>query len=90
MEDFALYRRMMSPSSIWKAWFLLCLLHLLRCTYGHVPGYDAFLRLSDSERAAASVQVEAAQGVLARLLPAHVKSFEFHIISKVNHACGRN
>ncbi|XP_047322323.1 alpha-N-acetylglucosaminidase isoform X1 [Impatiens glandulifera] len=47
---------------------------------------DALLRRLDSQRSPASVQESAARGVLQRLIPNHVSSFEFKIVSK--ERCG--
>ena len=62
---------------------LFCLCLLIFCTHARVPEYEAFLEKLDSERVEASIQENAARGVLARLLPRHASSFEFHIVSKV-------
>ncbi|XAR63467.1 Alpha-N-acetylglucosaminidase [Bertholletia excelsa] len=43
---------------------------------------EALLRQLDSKRPPASVQESAAKAVLRRLLPTHVSSFEFKIVSK--------
>ncbi|KAL5827350.1 hypothetical protein ACOSQ3_019193 [Xanthoceras sorbifolium] len=47
---------------------------------------DALLNRLDSQRPSASVQESAARAVLQRLLPAHVNSFEFNVVSK--DVCG--
>lgn len=44
---------------------------------------EALLRRLDSKRSSASVQEAAAKAVLKRLLPTHVDSFDFKIVSKV-------
>lgn len=44
---------------------------------------EALLRRLDSKRLSASVQEAAAKAVLKRLLPTHVDSFDFKIVSKV-------
>lgn len=44
---------------------------------------EALLRRLDSKRSSASVQEAAAKAVLERLLPNHVDSFEFKIVTKV-------
>ncbi|KAG7021479.1 Alpha-N-acetylglucosaminidase, partial [Cucurbita argyrosperma subsp. argyrosperma] len=50
-------------------------------------GYiSRLLDIQDRERAPSSVQVAAARGVLRRLLPSHLSSFDFQILSK--DACG--
>ena len=47
-------------------------------------GYiSRLLDIQDRERAPSSVQVAAARGVLRRLLPSHLSSFDFQILSKV-------
>ncbi|XP_022135500.1 alpha-N-acetylglucosaminidase-like [Momordica charantia] len=51
-------------------------------------GYiSRLLEIQDRERAPAHVQVAAARGVLRRLLPSHLSSFDFQIVSK--DKCGR-
>ncbi|KAF3437335.1 hypothetical protein FNV43_RR20088 [Rhamnella rubrinervis] len=47
---------------------------------------QALVRRLDSKKASASVQEAAAKGVLKRLLPTHVTSFDFKIVSK--DVCG--
>lgn len=42
------------------------------------------LEIHDLERASPVVQVAAARGVLERLLPSHLDSFEFRTVSKVS------
>lgn len=44
---------------------------------------EPLLQRLDSKRAPPSVQEAAARGVLKRLLPTHLSSFEFKIVSKV-------
>lgn len=44
---------------------------------------QALLRRLDSKRSSASVQEAAAKAILNRLLPKHVHSFEFMIVTKV-------
>jgi hypothetical protein len=44
---------------------------------------ESLLHRLDSKRALPSVQEAAAKGVLRRLLPTHLSSFEFNIVSKV-------
>jgi len=44
---------------------------------------EPLLQRLDSKRAASSVQEAAAVGLLKRLLPTHLSSFEFKIVSKV-------
>lgn len=44
----------------------------------------ALLNRLDSKRASESVQESAAQGVLQRLLPSYLHSFQFQIVSKVS------
>jgi alpha-N-acetylglucosaminidase len=44
---------------------------------------ESLLHRLDSKRAISSVQEAAAKGVLKRLLPTHLSSFEFNIVSKV-------
>lgn len=69
-----------------KSWLFFNLLFLVTFSKCFVPEYEAALNKIDSERASASIQEHAAQGVLARLLPNHVSSFELRIITKEN--CG--
>ncbi|KAK4786752.1 hypothetical protein SAY86_010585 [Trapa natans] len=47
---------------------------------------ETVLRRLDSKRAPASAQQSAAKGVLSRLLPSHVRSFDFTIVSR--DSCG--
>ncbi|KAF9623317.1 hypothetical protein IFM89_000806 [Coptis chinensis] len=58
----------------------------VRCTTIGVAHISPILDVQDKERAPTSVQVNAAHGVLSRLLPSHSSSFDFHIISK--EQCG--
>lgn len=44
---------------------------------------QALVRRLDSKKASASVQEAAAKAVLKRLLPTHVTSFDFKIVSEV-------
>lgn len=50
-----------------------------------LPEYESFLSKLESERPSASLQEEATRAVLARLLPLHLDSFDFRIISKVKY-----
>ncbi|KAJ8573583.1 hypothetical protein K7X08_010094 [Anisodus acutangulus] len=69
-----------------KSWFLLAILYVFLCTASSATlGSDAIesvLRRLDNKRAPSIVQESAAKGVLQRLLPAHLHSFEFKIVSK--------
>ncbi|XP_060217343.1 alpha-N-acetylglucosaminidase isoform X2 [Lycium barbarum] len=69
-----------------KSLFLLAILSLFLCkAYSAEVGSDAIesvLRGLDNKRVSSVVQESAAKGVLQRLLPAHLHSFEFKIISK--------
>lgn len=67
-----------------KSWFILSILYVFLCTAA--LGSDAIesvLRRLDSKKAPSVVQESAAKGVLQRLLPTHLHSFEFKIVSKV-------
>lgn len=44
---------------------------------------DVLVDRLDSQRSSPSVQVSAAGALLQRLLPAHVNSFQFNVVSKV-------
>ncbi|CAK9168682.1 unnamed protein product [Ilex paraguariensis] len=53
---------------------------------------ESLVRRLDTQRSSASIQESAAKGVLERLLPAHLSSFEFKIVSKDvcgGHSCFR-
>ncbi|PHT60524.1 Alpha-N-acetylglucosaminidase [Capsicum baccatum] len=66
-----------------KSWFILSILYVFLCTAA--LGSDAIesvLRRLDSKKAPSVVQESAAKGVLQRLLPTHLHSFEFKIVSK--------
>uniref|UniRef100_A0A7I4B8L3 Alpha-N-acetylglucosaminidase n=1 Tax=Physcomitrium patens TaxID=3218 RepID=A0A7I4B8L3_PHYPA len=64
---------------IWFAYFLLVVVTFSDC---HVPQYETVLNKIQSEKAPASTQERASYDVLARLLPSHLSSFEFRIITK--------
>lgn len=66
-----------------KPWFLLAILSVFLCTSLGSDAVESVLRRLDSKRAPSVVQESAAKGVLQRLLPAHLHSFEFKIVSKV-------
>lgn len=66
-----------------KSWFLLAILSVFLCTTLGSDAVESVLRRLDSKRAQSVVQESAAKGVLQRLLPAHLHSFEFKIVSKV-------
>ncbi|KAJ4972122.1 hypothetical protein NE237_005221 [Protea cynaroides] len=59
---------------------------LLPLASSELEAIEALVRRLDSKRALASVQEAAAKALLGRLLPTHVSSFEFKIVSK--DACG--
>ena len=49
----------------------------------HSEALEALLSRLDARRAAPSVQESAAKAVVRRLLPTHLDSFQFEIVSKV-------
>ncbi|XP_077241702.1 alpha-N-acetylglucosaminidase family / NAGLU family isoform X2 [Tasmannia lanceolata] len=63
---------------------LLLLIHgfLLPIAFGQMEGMEPVLRRLASKRASPSIQEAAARGVLKRLLPTHLSSFEFKIVPK--------
>ncbi|MCD7469209.1 hypothetical protein HAX54_008065 [Datura stramonium] len=69
-----------------KSWILLAILSVFLCKASSAAvesdALQSVLRRLDSKRAPSVVQESAAKGVLQRLLPAHLRSFEFKIISK--------
>lgn len=70
-----------------KSWFLLAILYVFLCTSSSAAAVESdaiesVLRRLDSKRVPSVVQESAAKGVLQRLLPAHLHSFEFKIVSK--------
>eukprot|EP01018_Ginkgo_biloba_P022651 Gb_23620 [translate_table: standard] len=70
----------------------LCMCFILYAVKSDVPELESFINKLDGERAPASVQESAVRGVLQRLLPSHVSSFQFKIVSKAEcggHACFR-
>ena len=79
-------RGLMAVFKTLKSWFFFYLLFLVTFSECFVPEYEAVLNKIDSERASAPTQEQAAQDVLARLLPNHVSSFELRIITKVHFA----
>ncbi|TMW96592.1 hypothetical protein EJD97_007133 [Solanum chilense] len=65
-----------------KSWVFLAILSVFLCTTLGSDAVESVLRRLDSKRAQSVVQESAAKGVLQRLLPAHLQSFEFKVISK--------
>lgn len=70
-----------------KLLFVVSLLFLATCPLSASPiqeseAIESLLKRLDAKRAAGSVQEAAARGVLQRLLPTHLSSFEFKVISK--------
>ncbi|XP_070043003.1 alpha-N-acetylglucosaminidase [Nicotiana tomentosiformis] len=69
-----------------KSWFLLAILYVFLCTASsatvELDAIESVLRRLHSKQAPPIVQESAAKGVLQRLLPAHLHSFEFKIVSK--------
>lgn len=74
-----------------KSWFLLAILYVFLCTASsatvELDAIESVLRRLHSKQAPPIVQESAAKGVLQRLLPAHLHSFEFKIVSKVLNNC---
>ncbi|KAH7527885.1 hypothetical protein FEM48_Zijuj05G0013900 [Ziziphus jujuba var. spinosa] len=66
--------------------FILILLLVPIIALSEREAIKALLRRLDSKRSSASVQEAAAKGVLKRLLPTHLNSFRFKIVSK--DVCG--
>ena len=64
-------------------WVLTLLLFLPLSSLSHSEAIEALLSRLDTRRAAPSVQESAAKAVLRRLLPTHLDSFQFEIVSKV-------
>ena len=62
---------------------ILVLAVLLPVALSKNEAIEALLQRLDSKRSSPSVQEAAARGVLRRLLPTHLSSFEFKIVSKV-------
>lgn len=61
----------------------ILILTLVPVTFSEHEALEALLHRLDSKRASSSVQEAAARDVLRRLLPSHLSSFEFKIVSKV-------
>lgn len=70
-------------SSLNILFFILMLTVLPHAVSLELQAVDALLTRLDSKRFSASVQESAAKAVLQRLLPTHINSFEFKIVSKV-------
>ncbi|XP_038725548.1 alpha-N-acetylglucosaminidase [Tripterygium wilfordii] len=66
--------------------FLILIFTVLPLSLSNQQPLEALLNRLDSQRLSASVQESAARGVLKRLLPTHLTSFEFRIVSK--DVCG--
>ncbi|KAK4285477.1 hypothetical protein QN277_002171 [Acacia crassicarpa] len=66
--------------------FLILIPTLLPVAFSKHEAIEAVLHRLDSKRVPASVQEAAAKDLLRRLLPSHLSSFEFKIVSK--DACG--
>ncbi|KAJ4711588.1 Alpha-N-acetylglucosaminidase [Melia azedarach] len=73
-------------SSLNILFFILMLTVLPHAVSLELQAVDALLTRLDSKRFSASVQESAAKAVLQRLLPTHINSFEFKIVSK--DVCG--
>lgn len=65
------------------AQFLILILVLVPVALSEPEAVEALLRRLDSKKSSASVQEAAAKAVLKRLLPTHLDSFEFKIVTKV-------
>lgn len=63
--------------------FLILILVLAPVALSEPEAVEALLRRLDSKKSSASVQEAAAKAVLKRLLPTHLDSFEFKIVTKV-------
>ncbi|XP_048231690.1 alpha-N-acetylglucosaminidase isoform X2 [Ricinus communis] len=73
--------------SLFTSFVLIVLLLLpVALSSSRVQPIEALLSRLDSKRSSPSVQESAAKGVLQRLLPTHVHSFEFEIVPK--DVCG--
>lgn len=68
------------------AQFLILILVLVPVALSEPGAVEALLRRLDSKKSSASVQEAAAKAVLKRLLPTHLDSFEFKIVTK--DVCG--
>ncbi|KAK9913048.1 hypothetical protein M0R45_036874 [Rubus argutus] len=68
------------------AQFLIPILVLVPVALSEPEAVEALLRRLDSKKSSASVQEAAAKAVLKRLLPTHLDSFEFKIVTK--DVCG--
>lgn len=62
---------------------LMLLPQVVVVVFSRPEAIQSVLDRLDSKRASPSIQEAAAKAVLKRLLPAHVHSFEFKIVSKV-------
>ncbi|CAM8961839.1 unnamed protein product [Rhodiola kirilowii] len=69
-----------------KAVIIFTILILWSLVLSRSDAIEGFLEGFDAKHASPSVQTSAAEGVLRRLLPAYVSSFEFGIVTK--DACG--
>ncbi|CAM8970708.1 unnamed protein product [Rhodiola kirilowii] len=69
-----------------KAVIIFTILILWSLVLSRSDAIEGFLEGFDAKQASPSVQASAAEGVLRRLLPAYVSSFEFGIVTK--DACG--
>lgn len=70
-------------SSLNLLFFVLIFTALPHPFVSKLEGIDVLLDRLDSKRVNSSVQESAAKAVLQRLLPTHVNSFQFKIVSKV-------
>ena len=72
----------------------LLILTQLSVALSRPEAIESLLKRLDSKRASSSVQESAAIAVLKRLLPSHIHSFVFEIVSKVHnltpHPCQLN
>ncbi|KAJ7949216.1 Alpha-N-acetylglucosaminidase [Quillaja saponaria] len=71
---------------MFKSLYLILILTLLPVSLSKTEAIEALIRRLDSKRSSPSVQEAAAKDVLKRLLPTHLSSFDFKILSK--DSCG--
>lgn len=75
--------RIQTMFNFMSQFFILILLLVPIIALSEPEAIQALLRRLDFKRSSASVQEAAAKAVLKRLLPTHLNSFEFKIVSKV-------
>jgi alpha-N-acetylglucosaminidase len=76
-----------TPRILLLAVVLACAASRVSCSGPRFAHLDRVRELQHGERPPPAEQVDAAAGLLARLLPSHSASFEFRVISTVRALC---